>query len=393
MLNHKKIILFFLFTTICNGQYTLTHDGLVREYYVSYPEDANEPCPLIINMHGFGSNALDQQSYSEMDDIALDQNIVVVYPEGINNAWNVGANWDATSADDIGFISSLIDSVAEDFNIDLDRVYACGMSNGGYMAYELACELSDKIAAFGSVTGNFLLNTDQTCVDSREIPIIHFHGTNDLVVPYFYSWDASMFVEEAIEYWRNVNNLDSVLVESISDFDSTDNTTVEKFTYYNTVSATQFIHFKVISGGHQWFGSSIADWFIYSLGYNNHDINTNEELIDFFLNYRLSDFLSTEIIEENLPADFILHQNYPNPFNPSTAIRFELKDNSLVNISIYDLLGKRVKKLLEDELVSGTHEIIWDGRNELGIKAPSGIYIFQMESKGLRKTHKGLLLK
>jgi len=111
------------------------------------------------------------------------------------------------------------------------------------------------------------------------------------------------------------------------------------------------------------------------------------------LNYRLSDFLSTEIIEENLPADFILHQNYPNPFNPSTAIRFELKDNSLVNISIYDLLGKRVKKLLEDELVSGTHEIIWDGRNELGIKAPSGIYIFQMESKGLRKTHKGLLLK
>jgi len=389
----NRIILSLIVATLCNAQSTLTHDGLTREYYVSYPDSATDPCPLIINMHGYSSDALDQQSYSEMDDVALNQNIAVVYPMGIDSAWNVGTYWDFSDADDIGFISVLIDSVSEDYDIDLDRVYACGMSNGGYMAYELACELSDKIAAFGSVTGNFMLNANQTCDDSREIPFIHIHGTYDLIVPYSNSWDGSMYVGESIEYWRNVNNLDSVLVESIPDIDPTDNTTVEKYTYYNTSSTTQFVHFKVIGGGHQWFGSTVADWVIPWLGYNNHDINANEELIDFFLNYRLSDFLSTEIIEENLPADFILHQNYPNPFNPSTAIRFELKDNSLVNISIYDLLGKRVKKLLEDELVSGTHEIIWDGRNELGIKAPSGIYIFQMESKGLRKTHKGLLLK
>ena len=69
-----------------------------------------------------------------------------------------------------------------DFNIDQDRIYACGMSNGGYMSYELACELEDRIAAFGSVTGNFMLNqsSGQLCEFTREIPIIHF---SYLVIP------------------------------------------------------------------------------------------------------------------------------------------------------------------------------------------------------------------
>jgi len=75
-------------------------------------------------MHGFGSNALEQLYYSEMDNVALGMNIAVVYPEGISNAWNVGAIWNISNANDIGFISALIDSVADDFNIDLDRVYA-----------------------------------------------------------------------------------------------------------------------------------------------------------------------------------------------------------------------------------------------------------------------------
>ena len=94
-----------------------------------------------------------------MDQFALQQVIAVVYPQGINNSWNVGVAWDNNNSDDVGFIRVLIDSVAANFIIDLDRVYACGMSNGGYMAYELACHLSDKIAAFGSVTGNFMLDT------------------------------------------------------------------------------------------------------------------------------------------------------------------------------------------------------------------------------------------
>ena len=391
-INTMRIFLLFFFT-VCYAQLTLTHDGLVREYAVSYPNNVTEPCPLVINMHGYNNNIYDQQFYSEMDDYALGQNIAVVYPMGIDSAWNVGTYWDFSDANDIGFISVLIDSVAEDFNIDLDRVYACGMSNGGYMAYELACELSDKIAAFGSVTGNFMLNADQVCDDSREIPFIHIHGTNDYIVPYSFSWDGSMYVGEAIEYWRDYNDLDSVLVESLPDLDLTDNTTVEKFTYYNNSSSTQFVHFKVSGGGHQWFGSSFGDWVIPFLGFNNHDINTNEELLDFFLNYRLSDFLSIDEVAVELPVDFILHQNYPNPFNPTTTIRYDLPKNNFVNITICDLLGREVRRLVSGERVSGTHEIIWDGTNDNNSPAAAGVYLISIQVGEFRQTKKMVLLK
>ena len=67
---------------------------------------------------------------------------------------------------------------------------------------------------------------------------------------------------------------------------------VEKFTFYSENSDTKVVHFKIYNGGHQWFGSPIADWFLIKLflGKNNHEINSNKELVDFFLQYKLSDF-------------------------------------------------------------------------------------------------------
>lgn len=289
-----------LFTNSCNEEkpLTLIHDGLIREYYVSFPVETNESSPLIINMHGHKSNALEQRGYSEMDEYALPRNIAVVYPEGIKKAWNVGTDWEKSDADDIGFINALIDSVAGNYNIDLDRVYACGMSNGGYMAYELACALSRRIAAFGSVTGNFMMNPGQECKPAREIPIIHIHGTSDSIVPYTHPTDSSMTVVESIEFWKQYNDLTLESVESLPDLITSDKTTVEKVTFSKINSKTQFVHFKVNGGGHQWFGSKVADRMIikWVLGNNNHDINASKELIDFFLQYRLSDFNTTAMV-------------------------------------------------------------------------------------------------
>ena len=83
------------------------------------------------------------------------QNIAVVYPQGINSTggltWNVGVWWDNSEFDDVGYLNAVIDSVIANFAIDSNRIYACGMSTGGFMAYELACELSNRIVAFGSV--------------------------------------------------------------------------------------------------------------------------------------------------------------------------------------------------------------------------------------------------
>ena len=179
------IKVFFILISFCFSQwYSLNHEGVVRSFYVSYPDinqnENIESVPLIINMHGFGSNAQEQQLYSQMDLYAHADNIAVVYPEGLNNSWNVYTYWDSNVYDDVGFISLMIDDIAQNFDINLDRVYACGMSNGGYMSYRLACDLSNKIAAFGSVTGNFMINNESNdCLDQeREIPIIQIFSSS-----------------------------------------------------------------------------------------------------------------------------------------------------------------------------------------------------------------------
>ena len=249
---------------------TLTYDNIVREYYVSYPENSDSSVPLIINMHGFGSYAIQQKNYSQMDSYAHSKGVAVVYPEAINNSWNVGTGRGLNRQDDVGFINVLIDSIATDYNIDLDRIYACGMSNGGYMSYELICSLSDKITAFGSVTGNFMLNDDQSCSVSREIPLIHIHGTDDRLVDYTDSRDYAMNTMDSVNYWAKHNQLSELEIQAIDDVVPSDKTYVEKFTFYRNNSDTKVVHFKVYNGGHQWFGSPVGDWFWIKLGLGNN---------------------------------------------------------------------------------------------------------------------------
>ena len=263
--------------------FTVNHEGMNRTYYVSYPDNATESTPLIINMHGYGGTAQDQQAYSQMDQFAHAQNMAVVYPQGLNYSWNVFTYWDSNSYDDVGFISIMIDDIVQNFDIDLNKVYACGMSNGGYMSYRLACDLSDKITAFGSVTGNFMINAGSVndCQDqNRDIPIIHLHGTSDAVVNYYPpSFDYALTVGESIEFWSEYNSLTDESVESI-------NSNVEVYTYYNESNSTKFVHYKVYGGGHEWFGSP---WAV------NWGFNTSEVLVDFFLQYELSDFINTQL--------------------------------------------------------------------------------------------------
>ena len=282
------ILLLFTFSCKKTKPHTLIHDGIQRTYYISYPKNNVDSIPLIINMHGTPSNAWQQRLYSEMDSYALPKNIAVVYPEGINKAWNVGASWENSDADDIGFIDALIDTIATQYSIDLDRIYACGMSNGGYMAYELACELSHRIAAFGSVTGKFIHNDNQLCEINRKIPIIHFHGTSDEYAQYGHPTDTFSTVQSSINFWIDKNDASLLSIDTLDN--KSDKTYVEKYIYTDELDSVEIVHFKVINGGHQWFGSKTGNLIKWIVGNNNHDINVNDELIAFFLKYKLSDF-------------------------------------------------------------------------------------------------------
>jgi flagellar hook assembly protein FlgD len=94
-----------------------------------------------------------------------------------------------------------------------------------------------------------------------------------------------------------------------------------------------------------------------------------------------------------LPEAYTLHQNYPNPFNPTTQIRYDLPENSYVSITIYDLMGKRVKTLVNSKQDAGYRSIHWNATNEFGQPVSAGMYIYTIQAGEFRKTRKMVLLK
>ncbi len=168
---------------------TLISSGERRRYLLYVPESymPGEPTPLVISFHGFAEWPAHQRDISHWNDLADEYGFIVVYPMGTRFPlrWRTHGAPD-TEADrkrDVTFISDLIDAVSARYSIDPDRIYANGLSNGGGMTLALACDLAERIAAFGSVSGAYLLPWDE-CTPSRPVPGIVFHGTADRIVPF-----------------------------------------------------------------------------------------------------------------------------------------------------------------------------------------------------------------
>ena len=196
MIKRNFLFVIFLFATIySNAQQTLNesmlHDGVTREYIVYVPAvyNGSSSVPLLFNFHGYGMSANNQMSYGNMRAVADTAGFIVVYPQGTlfwgSPHWNVGSWTLGSTADDIGFTEAMIDTLAANYNIDLNRVYSCGYSNGGYFSFVLACQLSAEIAAIGSVGGTMSTETYNSCNPSHPTPVVTIHGTDDAIISYF----------------------------------------------------------------------------------------------------------------------------------------------------------------------------------------------------------------
>ncbi len=164
----------------------LVHDGIDRSYLVHVGASvvAAAPTPLLFNFHGLTSNASQQRLYTNTNATADDNGFVVVYPEGVGASFNaLGCCGSAAEQgiDDIGFARAIIEDVAANVCLDRKRVYATGMSNGGFMSYRLACSASDVFAAVAPVAGAL---ASQGCQPGRPVPLMAFHGVADSVVSY-----------------------------------------------------------------------------------------------------------------------------------------------------------------------------------------------------------------
>jgi len=94
-----------------------------------------------------------------------------------------------------------------------------------------------------------------------------------------------------------------------------------------------------------------------------------------------------------IPNGYILYQNYPNPFNPATTIAYNIPANATVNITIYDMIGRRIKTLIKNEQATGYRTVVWDGCNDAGLPVSPGLYLYTIKAGNYVQTKKMVLLK
>lgn len=309
---------------------TINVNGVNRNYIIHIPSnlDLSIPRPVVFNFHGFTSNGTQQRLNTGFDAVATANDFIVVYPNGVGNAWNVG--WDfGSSADDIGFVNAMIDTLHARHNIDLGRVYSTGFSNGGFFSYELACNLPDRITAIASVAGSMLPERLNQCDPGRPFPIMQIHGTSDLVVSYNGS-GIGTGIENLVNSWAEINECsipgETIDVENIN---TSDQTTSER-TDYQCGAETNVAFYKITGGGHTWPDGN------FNIGAVSLDFNASEKIWEFFSQYSHPVITSTKDLYDN-SIDLTLA---PNPFND--FIKISSEEVMIHNVKVYNSIGQLV---------------------------------------------------
>lgn len=261
------------------------YQGQDRFYEVYLPQDFEPNMPLLIAIHGFTEDINWFRNYTMIHSAADTSGFVTVYPEAPYPGFNTGTVITdltpfATTRNDVGFISALIDTMKVHYNIDLSRTYSCGYSGGGTMSLKLMGELSHRLAAVATVAGGINENLIPTFKPLRPFPVQIIHGTNDLYGPWNRrtSYNNHISVEESINLLLE-KNLCSAISDTVllPDLNNNDGCTVEKISYTNCPGHGQILLYKISNGGHTWPGSDP-----YNTWLTNQDINANVEIINFF---------------------------------------------------------------------------------------------------------------
>ena len=254
---------------------------------------------MVLALHGGGGKGrkFDQAATKGTLTAAADKRgIVLVFPEGVKKQWCDGRTEIIKHKchDDVGFISRIIDAMVAEYGIDAGRVYATGISNGGFMSVRLAMDLSDKITAIAPVTAQ-ISKALKDKSPKRPISVMFVNGTRDPLVP-FRGGQIRIFkygrgrgeilsTKAWIERFHRYNGCPkSSKKDKIPDWDPDDGAIVETETYSGCKEDTEVALVKVIGGGHTWPGGKqyLSPKMV---GAVCRDINASEMILDFFLRH------------------------------------------------------------------------------------------------------------
>jgi polyhydroxybutyrate depolymerase len=185
---------------------SITSSGEMREFRIHVPPgyDGKTPVALLIGLHGY-THTIDTFINTTHYREAVDKRgMIAVFPKGVAPfgvpGWNAGTCCGTASSQntpDVQFMRDMVARLEQDYCIDPKRIFASGFSNGGMLSHRLACEFSDRIAAIGAVSGTMAI---EPCIPKRAVPILHIHGTSDIIVPYNNSI-GSQTVPQTIDGW------------------------------------------------------------------------------------------------------------------------------------------------------------------------------------------------
>ncbi len=363
-----------LLAQVFDGFQTIQHNQINRRFYLYVPNNYsdNEPTPILFNFHGGGGNPISYMNYtSDMRGLAEANNFILIYPEAIADPSTGEISWiDKASSgvprDETLFIESIINLISTDYSVDLDRIYACGYSEGGIFSYELACRLNTKIAGIASVSGSMLSELERSnlgfsdCLPQHPTAIMLIPGTSDSNAHSLYQgcclhWGLDSYylsVSEITDYWTNYNSTNTnPSVSDVSNTNTTDGSTVQRKIWSNGQGGVEVQELKIIGGEHEWPGTS-----------GNMDINANNEIWQFlskFNKYGMIDNLIFEDFQSSISVT-------PNPFND--YFKIDGVEDDL--IELYDLTGRKVKYGIIDN--------IFDTEN-----LKTGVYILVLKEKNI----------
>lgn len=359
--------------------------------YTPASYDSTSPTPLILLLHGYGASGLLVEGWLRFLPVIDTYGFLYAHPDGtINNDgfpfWNATdacCNFYNSPVDDAGYLVALIDTIGARFNLDPERVYIAGHSNGGFMSYRMACDHSEKVAAIMNFAGATWYDDDD-CGATSPVHVVHIHGVYDSTI--FYEGGTLLEVPYPGAF------------ESVSKWAAYGGCAAEPETLLNQLdlvplhgNETHIIRFDTGCSP----GGSAELWKIPGAGHGPVvSSGFAAQVVEFFYAHPKPDPSTDVTTFDDSPPSALHLSGFPNPFRTASTLRFSISRPEIVDIEIFDVRGRLTRVLARGiRFPAGSRTVEWDGMDGGGRVAPPGVYFVRLRAGEHTETRKITLVQ